>query len=658
MALSSPQDVHWCGHCGKAVLEPPDNGRGLWHKDIKDIDEESRWQFLKVILCREPQQAIKAARDGCLLFKALLGRFTEADIGKVDAFHALVLFMRAWVDPLKFDSEYVMEAYWASSADITINSFNSDIKTKRAGDLAAHHVERRPLNRDVASAASFAKARHWIHDVCHVRHKRTCPRPGPSLLPSRLIDVKSCGNTVQLHTPSSDDRNYYAALSYCWGGNQSVTLRRDNRQVWMSGVPVSDLPQTLQDAVTVARGLDLAYLWIDALCIVQDDPEDVAAEMARMANVYSRAYVTISAASAKSCKEGFLKTREVPHAHRQVFQLPLRCPDDQIGSIRFVEVDTEYDVQHESIHQRAWTLQEAILSPRVLVYDSHQLRWVCRSELRSDGWYTQFDKSFERLEDLHRPDSLPVEEERSGGCFDPSEGWRTIVKSYTSRSMSKSDDKLLAISGVAQVYAKVLKDDYLAGLWVSHLVLELLWRKERKDTGFGTDFKHRFDLKHRPVQYRAPSWSWASVDGVVGWIGHFRKKNVVAQLLDFRIRPVVDTAPFGAVKSGHVSLRGRMTQVLWLHDTRFKLANDETAEFWGAVPDTIEDAEQMTPDTSAPVWFLELVTSSDCAAGLIIVPVSGYYKRIGYYCVSSISNELSIWRRHTDLCAPQEVTIV
>ncbi|KAK5697591.1 hypothetical protein LTR97_007729 [Elasticomyces elasticus] len=117
------------------VLEPPDNGRGLWQKDIKDTDEESEWQWLKVILCREPQQAIKAAREGCLLFKALLGKFTEADIGKVEAFHALVLFMRACVDPFSFDNEHIMEAYWASSADITINSLNGDTKTEEAGQF-------------------------------------------------------------------------------------------------------------------------------------------------------------------------------------------------------------------------------------------------------------------------------------------------------------------------------------------------------------------------------------------------------------------------------------------------------------------------------------------------------------------------------------------
>ncbi|KAK5697590.1 hypothetical protein LTR97_007728 [Elasticomyces elasticus] len=353
------------------------------------------------------------------------------------------------------------------------------------------------------------------------------------------------------------------------------------------------------------------------------------------------------APSAKSCKEGFLSVREVPHAHRQVYRLPLRCPDDRIGSVKFVEVDMEYDVHNESIHQRAWTLQEAILSPRVLVYGSRQLRWVCRSELDSDGWYAQSDKSFERLEEL------------PGGYFNPFRGWRTIVKSYTSRSMSKAEDKLLAISGVALVYANLLNDGYLAGLWISNLVLELLWRKEKKDTGFGTDDKHRLDLKHRPVQYRAPSWSWASVDGTVGWDNIFGKEDVVAQLLDSSVRPVVDTAPFGAVKSGHISLRGRLIQAVlfWGYSAKIKLANDDAAEFF-AVPDTIEDAERMTPDTSAPVWCLELARSPDFAAGLIPVPDSGYYKRVGYFSVTSLGDKLSIWRRYTDICAPQDVTIV
>ncbi|KAK5130758.1 hypothetical protein LTR08_001703 [Meristemomyces frigidus] len=127
--------------------------------------------------------------------------------------------------------------------------------------------------------------------------------------------------------------------------------------------------------------------------------------------------------------------------------------------------------------------------------------------------------------------------------------------------MSKPGDKLLAFSGVAQVYADLLKDEYLAGLWGSRLVLELLWRKK---------WNHdcSLDLRNRPSQYRAPSWSWASIDGAVEWARTFKEEDVVAKVLGYNVDLVAKAALYGAVKGGRVTLQGHLISALWRNGSR------------------------------------------------------------------------------------------
>jgi hypothetical protein len=125
----------------------------------------------------------------------------------------------------------------------------------------------------------------------------------------------------------------YAALSYCWGGPQTVTSTMATIQDRTQGVTMQSFPQTIQDAIYVTQNLGLRHIWIDALCILQDSPEDKAHELGQMARIYANSYVTIAATSARSVSEVFLQTREPRAQDPKWFPLPFTCPNGQMGTI-------------------------------------------------------------------------------------------------------------------------------------------------------------------------------------------------------------------------------------------------------------------------------------------------------------------------------------
>ncbi|KAM6516544.1 hypothetical protein FALCPG4_014727 [Fusarium falciforme] len=166
-------------------------------------------------------------------------------------------------------------------------------------------------------------------------------------------------------------RGRYACLSYCWGKPEFTVTTLGNLKGHLErGIELKDLPQTFQDAVEVARELKVRYLWIDALCIIQDedDHEDWKRECGNMASIYRNSYLTIAAAWATSANGGCFTTpdpgvatgpvmkRKVPHFHYT------ETPEDS----------TEFPIL-----TRAWTFQERLLARRVIYFGRQEIVWYC-----------------------------------------------------------------------------------------------------------------------------------------------------------------------------------------------------------------------------------------------------------------------------------------
>lgn len=179
-------------------------------------------------------------------------------------------------------------------------------------DASGQCITTRPINQDVASKSAFGLARQWLTE-CHSTHSACSAANTTAYVPRRLLCVRSTSGAELLHLRETQNAgNFaYSALSYSWGGEQPCKTTKANLVKRRITISVERLPKTIQDAIKVTRELDLSYLWVDSMCIVQDDREDKNQEMPHMSEIYKNAFVTISASSAARCNDGFLQHRKM-----------------------------------------------------------------------------------------------------------------------------------------------------------------------------------------------------------------------------------------------------------------------------------------------------------------------------------------------------------
>jgi hypothetical protein len=165
------------------------------------------------------------------------------------------------------------------------------------------------------------------------------------------------------------------ALSYCWGGDQKIKL--ETRHI-LDGkpwhLPEDLLPQTILDAVVTTRNLGIEYLWIDALCIIQDDDQDKAKEIGSMGSIYKNATLTISVAGSDSVTKSFLGPRLLSTAA----WLPFLQPDGTLEELGIVDQGANWS-EEEPLEKRMWTLQETWLSPCLLSCQEQDITWRCHN---------------------------------------------------------------------------------------------------------------------------------------------------------------------------------------------------------------------------------------------------------------------------------------
>ena len=340
----------------------------------------------------------------------------------------------------------------------------------------------------------------------------------------------------------------YATLSYCWGGPQTFATTLDTITKFATGFPISELPKTLQDAVQVTKRLGLEYIWIDSLCIIQDSPSDKSHEIPRMALYYKNSYVTICA-SRDSCQETFLNITDQCELHpgsgiaKDLLNIPYVLPDGGVENIYFRE-ESPYYLSWEPISKRAWTLQERILSPRVLIFGARTI-WQCNSAQHSDGGNEDWSKdtrasAHQRLQLGFTKSTRVQDKDSATNATSSLYGiWHRAIHEFASRKLSFVEDKLPAIAGLAIEFSNLSGDSYLAGLWRTQLPRELLW---------STYPKLHLD---KPSTYRAPSWSWTSVDNDITFdrMAPLDAK-CLATIIECNVIPKSSLSPFGEIIGG------------------------------------------------------------------------------------------------------------
>ncbi|KAH7071492.1 heterokaryon incompatibility protein-domain-containing protein [Paraphoma chrysanthemicola] len=385
-------------------------------------------------------------------------------------------------------------------------------------------------------------------------------------LPSRLLYIHPYLDRVALVKTTAQSQ-LYAVLSYCWGGTQDFRTLTSNLVRFERGFSVASLPQTLRDAVTVAKRLDIAYLWIDALCIVQDDPTELQAEIAKMPEIYRNGTVTILAGDTSDSGRGFLHRRR-RRVHR--YSITLQYPeghkmkvllDPKIEELDLNEGDIAFTSDSHNpdpVNSRAWIFQEILLSPRLLYFSPSQIIFHCPTSLLADGGLPEHAFKYRSVFQ-----TLPaVPKLLANTNLATSDEWNRIVARYSELSMSFTSDKLPAISAIAQTYGTRFigpsKDQprYLAGLWRdAAFPLSLLWARSSDDIP-----------APRPP-YRAPSWSWASIESPV-WTPPYwpliagRQNCLVASVKECVVHYKSQVNPYGEVVGGFLRITAPVVEVV------------------------------------------------------------------------------------------------
>ncbi|KAJ4013506.1 hypothetical protein NW752_007808 [Fusarium irregulare] len=404
--------------------------------------------------------------------------------------------------------------------------------------------------------------------TCVEYHNHTHPQQG--FVPARLVKVDE--DKPRLVIPSDDpeflpidQQPKYAALTYCWGppphSNQQLKTTSSDMAYHMQAIPRDKLPQVAKDAITVTRELGMRYLWIDALCILQDDASDWEHQCTQMDNIYGNAYVTICSASSANCEEGFVFKKDKTPAIRMHPIHPVAKPTLFAIYLPFFHHYAAEDLDKAEWHIRGWTFQERMGSSRIVTFGQQNLHFACQDVGRSMGFQQDdLDRGFNMIDrDLLTEGEISL----------VYEGWNKDVAAEFSRfvmAFAHPTDILPSFAGIATLFHSRLHDTYLAGLWKGDLHRGLVWTSYRRFQG--VSLKYLLKQHESPSPYVAPSWSWVAKSGALsGRLHAVYFLPLLSEYVDNTRREIEITDskvvlkgsnPFGEITNAYVDIRGRV----------------------------------------------------------------------------------------------------
>lgn len=322
--------------------------------------------------------------------------------------------------------------------------------------------------------------RGWVadcgnHEICISQREKRRP------LPTRLIDLGGDHYRI-VETASLSGEVQYTTLSHRWGEASSQLLKSTtaNIQQFRHAIPIDSIPKTFNDALMITHALGLRYIWIDSLCIIQD--QDWSTEASKMANVYNGSYLNIAANNALDSGGGcFLNSLVSPTRITG-------CPDgiDTLLRVPCGNIDT---IQQSPLSQRGWVFQELILAPRILYCASNQFYWQCSTcSASEDGVIFQAPSLFYHTESA------------SSKNTNLSANWMELAETFTTKTFTFESDRIAAMAGVTKLYTEQCGWTPILGLWKESFVEGLLW-----------SVRPSRDSDTKPIRTKLvnlPSWTW------------------------------------------------------------------------------------------------------------------------------------------------------
>ncbi|KAJ3534311.1 hypothetical protein NM208_g7589 [Fusarium decemcellulare] len=432
------------------------------------------------------------------------------------------------------------------------------------GSKGADYIAERSssINTDANQKAYLYLIQQWMHE-CSTNHQGCASITSRHIvMPARVMDVANGQNPRLVITNGESER--YLALSYCWGspGTDILKLTYQTMSSLCEGaIDESAFAKTHREAFHLARSLGVRYIWVDALCIIQDDRDDWSIQSVKMGDIYGNADLTIIAGSCPDVRHGFLQNRTNIIG-------PFPIPFDSHDRKPFVFATLLPSTDTGPTATRGWCFQEAMLSKRSVVFGVEQMSFWCPAgktfefKRRNDMTLLDLAKVPNQAIPTFRPEiqlrGKSVEQQQQAVL----QHWYVMLREFSTCQFTNSYDVFASISSLAQMVARYLdpeQDRYLAGIWEVDMVRGLLWRARYQ--------KQNSSVLRRPPlsesANRAPSWSWAAVCGPVDHIdfeqhstirdptdgtsettsidGHWMTNSVFSTSPDFiRVRPAVE----------------------------------------------------------------------------------------------------------------------
>jgi hypothetical protein len=403
-----------------------------------------------------------------------------------------------------------------------------------------------PLPESTDSDQSFRLAKKWLEDCLEKHSQLCCGSQKLPPLPKRVLDLDCSPDEIRL-LEDSDETSPYICLSHCWGDatHHPLQTTSENISSHREGIPFAGLPKTFQEAATFVRRLGYRYLWIDSLCIIQNDDEDWRVQASGMADVYQGCLLTIAAAAAANSAQGLFS--HLSPGPRGVLLSDLTEQEDDSN----VWIRQKLEHEREPLSTRGWVLQERALSPRTLYFGKDELTWECL-EAAACQCGQLCDTSSTLKSRIHSgSEDRPKSRE---AVFD---GWYSVVEEYSNLQLSQEEDIFPAISGISKQFRTLLGSQYIAGLWRDKALSGLCWQLvSEPDRLFGPV------QARRSSKWRAPSFSWANVvlsQGfhIIYWPKHVKLDHPCVKLMDAHCVPV-GADDTGQLSDAYIDLEGTL----------------------------------------------------------------------------------------------------
>ncbi|KAH8203870.1 hypothetical protein TruAng_001934 [Truncatella angustata] len=378
-------------------------------------------------------------------------------------------------------------------------------------------------------------------ETCIKEHTACGLAQASGWIPTRLLDVQPAGSAYDcvalversdVQATIAHEKFEYLTLSHVWGSSMPLCLTKCNYLEMKTGVPAETLPQCYKDAVYIARKLHIRYLWIDSLCILQDSFEDWEREAMTMDSIYTNGICNIAACDTRDSNYSMFSGSD--------YQYPptLRIQSKLIdATATFVVIPDWVRLMrnHAPLYKRGWVVQERFLSRR-LMHLSKIPVWECHKGLVTPNYCQGMQQVPDYAEILGSERGWLST--HMGDMEFLFTRWLRLVEIYSGCALTCSEDKLIALSGLAKSFSMLLNEEYFAGIWGGkYLVPSLLWTPD------------------------APSWSWACIDGQVQMSHKFsHTMKVFIQNASMWVAPTAHDV-FGRVTAGELRLKGWLFEI-------------------------------------------------------------------------------------------------